>query len=505
MEDAIVHCTRTSACGRGPRTTTKVSPTSCSPAAATSRRWRRSRPPRFSANACRAQGSGRERRRPHAPQPEAEHPHGLPDTEFNSLFTTDRPVVFAYHGYPWLIHRLTYRRAGHSNLHVRGYKEEGTTTTPFDMVMLNDLDRFHLVMDVVDRVPGLAASAGHLRQEMIDRRLGPRMRAGARRRRSRDPRLGLAVLIAWARFSSSTPGRRASSSTSSSRTSVSRASSPCKRFVPLRSMRSGIASSTAAQSRRAHADRRRRPRVHRRARGDRAASQRTGAQRHRRCVTRVLGRASGRGLRHGVPADRTRGLNVCGPADLARGLGYPALRVPRALGAVVLGAPELLGRSQADLRLVVCHLGGGCSVTAARDGRSVDTTMGFSPLEGVPMATRSGSIDPGALLFVQRAHGLSVDDVDRTLNEESGLEGLSGGRGLRALEAAARDDEQAQLALGVHLPHRGSRGGDGCRSARSRRARLHRRRRRALGARPSGRMRTPRLSRRRLDPELNER
>ncbi len=89
-------------------------------------------------------------------------------------------------------------------------------------------------------------------------------------------------------------------------------------------------------------------------------------------------------------------------------------------------------------------------MTAVRDGRSVDTTMGFSPLEGVPMATRSGSIDPGALLFVQRAHGLSVDDVDRALNEESGLEGLSGGEGLRALEAAARDDERAQLALGVY-------------------------------------------------------
>jgi acetate kinase len=101
-------------------------------------------------------------------------------------------------------------------------------------------------------------------------------------------------------------------------------------------------------------------------------------------------------------------------------------------------------------RLVVCHLGGGCSITAVLDGRSVDTTMGFSPLEGVPMATRSGSIDPGALLFVQRAYGLSVDEVDRTLNEESGLEGLSGGRGLRALEAAARDDEQAQLALRVY-------------------------------------------------------
>ena len=108
-------------------------------------------------------------------QPEAEHPHGLPDTEFDALFTPDKPVVFAYHGYPTLIHRLTYRRHGHENLHVRGYKEEGTTTTPFDMVMLNDLDRFHLVMDVIDRVPGLAASHGRFRQELEDRRLRARL------------------------------------------------------------------------------------------------------------------------------------------------------------------------------------------------------------------------------------------------------------------------------------------------------------------------------------------
>ena len=102
-----------------------------------------------------AQGPVRQRRRPDAPAAdESEHPHGLTDTEFDSLFTTDRPIVFAYHGYPWLIHRLTYRRTNHANLHVRGYKEEGTTTTPFDMVMLNDLDRFHLVIDVIDRVPG---------------------------------------------------------------------------------------------------------------------------------------------------------------------------------------------------------------------------------------------------------------------------------------------------------------------------------------------------------------
>ena len=104
-------------------------------------------------------------------QPEPEHPHGMSDRDFDTLFTADRPIVFAYHGYPWLIHRLTYRRTNHRNMHVRGYKEEGTTTTPFDMVMLNDLDRFHLVMDVIDRVPGLGTRAAHLRQEMVDTRI----------------------------------------------------------------------------------------------------------------------------------------------------------------------------------------------------------------------------------------------------------------------------------------------------------------------------------------------
>ena len=107
-------------------------------------------------------------------QPPDEHPHGMSDAEFDALFTPDKPVVFAYHGYPWLIHRLAYRRTNHRNLHVRGYKEEGTTTTPFDMVMLNDLDRFHLVMDVIDRVPGLAGTHAHLRQEMSDLRLTAR-------------------------------------------------------------------------------------------------------------------------------------------------------------------------------------------------------------------------------------------------------------------------------------------------------------------------------------------
>ena len=97
-------------------------------------------------------------------QPSSEHPHGLPDKEFDSLFTTDKPVIFAYHGYPWLIHRLTYRRTNHDNIHVRGYKEEGTTTTPFDMTVLNDLDRFHLAGDVVDRVPRLQRIGAHFMQ-----------------------------------------------------------------------------------------------------------------------------------------------------------------------------------------------------------------------------------------------------------------------------------------------------------------------------------------------------
>jgi xylulose-5-phosphate/fructose-6-phosphate phosphoketolase len=102
-------------------------------------------------------------------EPESEHPNGLSDVEFDALFTRDKPVIFAYHGYPWLIHRLTYRRANHQNIHVRGYKEEGTTTTPFEMTVLNDMDRFHLVCDVIDRTPALHGTGDHVRQAMQDR------------------------------------------------------------------------------------------------------------------------------------------------------------------------------------------------------------------------------------------------------------------------------------------------------------------------------------------------
>ncbi|MGO9720359.1 MAG: phosphoketolase, partial [Methylocella sp.] len=102
-------------------------------------------------------------------QPPSEHPHGMTDRDFDALFTVDKPIIFAFHGYPWLIHRLTYRRNGHDNIHVRGYKEEGTTSTPFDMCVMNDLDRFHLVMDVVDRVPGLAQRAAYAKQALRDK------------------------------------------------------------------------------------------------------------------------------------------------------------------------------------------------------------------------------------------------------------------------------------------------------------------------------------------------
>ncbi|HEV2473067.1 MAG TPA: phosphoketolase family protein [Chthonomonadales bacterium] len=104
-------------------------------------------------------------------QPHSEHPHGLSDSAFDALFTTDKPIIFAYHGYPYLVHRMTYRRTNHHNLHVRGFKDEGTTTTPFDMVVLNDLDRYHLAMYVIDRVPGLGCRAGHLRQQLRDKLL----------------------------------------------------------------------------------------------------------------------------------------------------------------------------------------------------------------------------------------------------------------------------------------------------------------------------------------------
>jgi xylulose-5-phosphate/fructose-6-phosphate phosphoketolase len=102
-------------------------------------------------------------------QPKSQHPHGLDDREYEAVFTRDRPVIFAYHGYPYLIHRLTYKRSNHDHMHVHGFEEEGTTTTPFDMAVLNRLDRFHLAINVIDRVPGLSMTAAHIRQQFRDK------------------------------------------------------------------------------------------------------------------------------------------------------------------------------------------------------------------------------------------------------------------------------------------------------------------------------------------------
>ena len=128
-------------------------------------------------------------------QDRREHPHGLSDADFDALFTRDKPVIFAYHGYPWLIHRLTYRRTNHDNFHVRGYKEEGTTTTPFDMTVLNQLDRFDLAIDVIDRVPAAARRAAASAREWLRNRLieHARLHPRARRGPARGPRLAVGL------------------------------------------------------------------------------------------------------------------------------------------------------------------------------------------------------------------------------------------------------------------------------------------------------------------------
>ena len=298
-------------------------------------------------------------------QPSDEHPHGLTDHEFDSLFTKDRPVVFAYHGYPWLIHRLTYRRTNHGNMHVRGYKEEGTTTTPFDMVMLNDLDRFHLVLDVIDRVPGLAARAGAPapadgRPPAARHGHTPGSRARTRRRsatgRGRADRRGCGGSDAGVVRGGPSPILVVNAGSSSLKLRVLAADDRVVGSADLPAPRGSAADAAIAEAVRSfgpieavahrvvHGGTLYRGPVRLDVGGRGAACGTDGpradppaevARGDRRGQERAAGRARGRLLRHGVPRDDARRRDdLRRPARVAEAVADPALRVPRPLARV---------------------------------------------------------------------------------------------------------------------------------------------------------------------------
>ena len=451
--------------------------------------------------------------------PRASTRTACPTREFDALFTTARPVIFAYHGYPWLIHRLTYRRTNHHNIHVRGYKEEGTTTTPFDMVMLNDLDRFHLVMDVIDRVPGLAERAAHLRQEMVDERL--RHRAYTREHgddppdvtrldlAAREPSTARALARARARRQrrleqpQADAARRATtrrspraSSTRRERAARRRASSRRRsRSASARPTRSATGSSTAAS----------------------ASARRCGSTPTSSATLRELIELAplhqpqvARGARRGQRA-RCRTLPAVACFDTAFHATLPPAARTYALPAAWrerwgLRRYGFHGLSHAWVarrapRAARARPATGCGSSAAtsapaprcarsRDGRSVDTTMGFTPLEGLVMATRSGSVDPGLLLWLLEHERARRARAGRRARARVGPARASPARAdMRevARRAPARARPARELALDVYLHRlRGGDRGDGGGARRARRARLHRRRRRAL-ARPCAR------------------
>src|SRR5438034_585867 len=323
-------------------------------------------------------------------QPSSEHPHGLSDSEFDSMFTTDKPVMFAYHGYPWLIHRLTYRRHGHPNFHVRGYKEEGTTTTPFDMTVLNSLDRYHLAADAVEQLitrlwrgksPVLRSS------DDIDM-VGHRIVHGGRQ--YEEP-----VRI--------TPAVKAGI------TGVSA-------FAPLHN------------------------------RGELEVID---------VIEKLLGdipqvAVFDTGFHRSIPP---AAAVYPGPYEWfstgIRRYGFHGINHQYCAGR----AARLLKRDLKTLRLVICHLGNGCSLAAIRAGQSIDTTMGFTPLEGLMMGTRSGSIDPGILTYLLRRGRLQPEEIDDLLNRKSGLLGISGlSSDMRDVLAAIKQGHsRARLAFDIYI------------------------------------------------------
>ena len=383
-------------------------------------------------------------------QPDTEHPHGLSDAEFDSLFTTSKPIVFAYHGYPWLIHRLTYRRTNHDNLHVRGYKEEGTTTTPFDMVMLNDLDRFHLVIDVIDRVPGLADRAAHLRQEMASGG-SPRARTRAstattiRRSATGRGRTDGHVLVVNAGSTSlklsvvdaddvSQPSRRSSDSGDVA-------------GVGHRVVHGGAA------VRRADADRRRRRGGTRCARRARAAAQRAGRRRDQASAAGATGRP------HVAVFDTAFHRTIPPVATTyacPRGSERWASTASASTGSRSPGPPSR------------CRWRGSSSATSAAAARSPPcATDGRSTRRWASRRSRAcrwrhapGPVDPGALLYLLR-HGVTADELDDALEHESGLLGLGGTGDVATLDRLLRR-RRAARARHLLLPRRpgGRRDGD---------------------------------------------
>ena len=410
----------------------------------------------------------------------------MTDRDFDSIFTKDKPIVFAFHGYPWLIHRLTYRRTNHDNLHVRGYKEEGTTTTPFDMTVMNDLDRFHLAGDVIDRVPApardrRALQAGPARQ--ADR--AQAVHRTLRRRHAGDSRLEVGEPGA-----ASMKALVLNAGSSSLKVSLFEIAAPVPEFAPAAlwdvsvewrphdppgaaldrlAEKIGDPRAIDAVGHRIvhggdafHESVRITPEVE-------AAIARFGslAPEHNRLEAAMIDAAQrifGPGTLQ-VAAFDTAFHSTLRPAAyvypgpygwLAEGIrryGFHGISHQY----VSLRAAAMLGGKCA--RMITCHLGNGCSLAAIRDGVSVDTSMGYTPLEGLMMGTRSGSVDPGILIHLLRDRGMSVEDVDRILNRESGLRGVSGVSGdMREIIAAmARGDERAQLAFDL-FAHRLSAG-----------------------------------------------
>ena len=395
-------------------------------------------------------------------EPDTEHPHGLSDRDYDTLFTVDKPVIFAYHGYPWLIHRLAYRRAGAEHLHVRGYKEEGTVTTPFDMLVRNDMDRFHLVMDVIDRVPGSAPRRArppaHGRRAHAPSALHARLRRGPPRGAELEvDRPPVRLLVVNAGSSSLKLSALDDADAVIAERTLADWDGDDR---PIGEFALGVGAIDAVGHRVVHGGpvhragrrRRRRDRAAGRARHARAPASTARDRRDRR-------RAPRRPRATHVACFDTAFHATLPPA--AHVYALPAAwreRWPlRRFGfhglshAYAARRAELAGRAVDDLRLVSCHLGAGASLCAVRGGRSVDTTMGFTPLEGLVMATRAGSIDPGLVLWLIQSGGLTAQEVLDGLEHGSGLAGLAGTPDMReVVDRRARGDADAVLAFDVY-------------------------------------------------------